>query len=94
MFGNLTCADPEGKVPLFTAPTRGAETRVLTVAGGATLKGLTVTYTDAAGKTSVFSNCADAKTQPDTDGVPDLVEANAPIPFDTTASLAAFMSDT
>lgn len=98
VFGNTKCTDPEGKVPLFTkAPTAGKTTRVISIAGRADLKGLTVTYTTHAGLTSVFSGCADAKAQPDSDGdgIPDLVEAQAPATTTTEhdGTNAAFVTD-
>ncbi len=98
VFGNPSCADPEGKVPLFTkSPTPGTSARVINVSGRADLKGLTVTYTDTAGKTSVFSSCADATAWPDSDGdgVPDIVEAHAPATATTEQdpTIASFLTD-
>ncbi len=79
VFGNASCSDPEGKVPLFTTPTTAASTRVLSVADRTDLSGLTVMVTTSSG-TSVFSNCtpSTAGADSDGDGIPDLVEAAYP----------------
>jgi hypothetical protein len=96
VFGNPSCTDPEGKVPLFhRAPEPERSTRVLNVIGRAELHGLTVTYTDKDGKTSVFSACATPAEMPDTDsdGIPDIVEAAAPVRSDFSDEVASLVSD-
>jgi CSLREA domain-containing protein len=96
VFGNPSCADPEGKTPLFTkTPISGQSTRVISIIGRPTLHGITVTYTDADGKTSVFSACAEPKVMPDTDGdgIPDIVEDAAPVPTGAAPYNASFVTD-
>ncbi len=96
VFGNPSCTDPEGKVPLFTrAPEPERSTRVFNVIGRADLHGLTVTYTGSDGRTSRFSTCATPAEMPDTDGdgIPDIVEFAAPVPSDLSDSLASLVSD-
>jgi len=92
-FGNPSCADPEGKVPLLLkAPVNGSSTKVLTIVGNANLQGFTVTYTNAAGATSVFSGCATAQTDlPDSNGngIPDVIESLGPIPGAETSPTEA-----
>ncbi len=76
-FGNTSCADPEGRVPLqIKSPITGQAVRIMTILGRPDLLGFTVTYTAADGRTSSFSTCATAATLTDTDGdgVPDVVE--------------------
>jgi parallel beta-helix repeat protein len=79
VFGNSTCADPEGRVPLFSTPTTGESIRVLSVADRTDLAGLTVMVT-VAGSTSTFSNCVTSTVGQDTDGdgIPDVVEGAYP----------------
>ncbi|HEX4434927.1 MAG TPA: PKD domain-containing protein [Acidimicrobiales bacterium] len=81
-FGNVSCADPEGKFPLklqTVAP--GASTQVVTVIGNTSLQGFTVTFTPTDGVTSTFSTCQTADTSaPDAngDGIPDAIESLGP----------------
>ncbi|MCU1422875.1 MAG: hypothetical protein JWN36_2526 [Microbacteriaceae bacterium] len=79
VFGNSSCADPEGRVPLFTTPTTGESLRVLSIADRTDLAGLTVMVT-VAGSTSTFSNCvaSAAGQDSDADGIPDAVEGAYP----------------
>ena len=81
-FGNVSCADPEGKYPLkLQTPTLGKSTQVVTIIGNTNLEGFTVTYTPANGATSTFSTCVSANSNaPDQngDGIPDTIEALGP----------------
>lgn len=81
-FGNVSCTDPEGKVPLATKTwTGGTKPKVITVRGNASLLGFTLTFTDASGRTSAFSTCATVDTaSPDTDsdGIPSAIEVLGP----------------
>jgi hypothetical protein len=81
-FGNPSCSDPEGKVPLkVQTPMLGQSAQVVTIIGNETLQGFTVTYTPAGGATSAFSQCVTATTTaPDQngDGIPDAIEALGP----------------
>jgi hypothetical protein len=81
-FGNVSCTDPEGKVPLATKTwTGGTKPRIITVRGNATLLGFTLTFTDANGRTSAFSTCATVDTaavDTDSDGIPSAIEALGP----------------
>ena len=81
-FGNVGCADPEGKYPLkLQTPTLGQSTQVVTIVGNANLTGFTITYTPAGGATSAFSQCLTANsndTDSNGDGIPDSIEALGP----------------
>lgn len=97
VFGNATCDDPEGKVPLFTTPTTSSASRVLSVQDRTQFNGLTVTVTTAAG-TTAFSTCVPVDASPadtDGDGIPDAVEAAYPASPGAAASAgsAVFVGD-
>jgi CSLREA domain-containing protein len=81
-FGNVSCTDPEGKVPLATKTWNGGtKPRIITIRGNATLLGFTITFTDANGRTSAFSTCATvdaAAVDTDSDGIPSAIEALGP----------------
>jgi hypothetical protein len=82
-FGDVSCADPEGKVPLkLQTPTGGQSYQVVTIIGNANLQGFTITYTPANGATSSFSQCLTANTadsDSNGDGIPDGIEALGPL---------------
>ena len=97
MFGNTTCADPEGRVPLAIKNLNvGSQFRVVSVAKNANIAGFTATFTTATGSTSAFSACANVRagTDVDRDGVPDIIEASGNTPADAGDPLiATFLSD-
>ena len=81
-FGNVNCADPEGKYPLkLQTPTLGKSYQVVTIIGNARCRASPSPTRRPAGATSSFSHVPhrhDERTGSNGDGIPDDIEALGP----------------